>query len=199
LIKQHGGSAEALHGDLEQRDRDKVLVRFSQSSCSVLVATDVAARGIDIADLSMVVNYDVPRDPEIYIHRVGRTGRAGKSGLALSIYSDSEGYKVEAIEDYRKQPTVYLDPDMLDANKPLPLPAWVSLEIAGGRKDKIRPGDLLGALTANQLLTGKAVGNIAIFDRVSYVAVAEADAKLALKQLTAGKVKGRKVMARIAK
>jgi ATP-independent RNA helicase DbpA len=199
LIKQHGGSAEALHGDLEQRDRDKVLVRFSQSSCSVLVATDVAARGIDIADLSMVVNYDVPRDPEIYIHRVGRTGRAGKSGLALSIYSESEGYKVEAIEDYRKQPTVYLDPDTLDANKPLPLPAWVSLEIAGGRKDKIRPGDLLGALTANQLLTGKAVGNIAIFDRVSYVAVAEADAKLALKQLTAGKVKGRKVMARIAK
>jgi ATP-independent RNA helicase DbpA len=164
-----------------------------------LVATDVAARGIDIADLAMVVNYDVPRDPEIYIHRVGRTGRAGKSGLALSIYSESEGYKVEAIEDYRKQPTVYLDPDTLDANRPLPQPAWVSLEIAGGRKDKIRPGDLLGALTANQLLTGKAVGNIAIFDRVSYVAVAEADAKLALNQLTAGKVKGRKVMARIAK
>ena len=124
MIKQYGGSAEALHGDLEQRDRDKVLVRFSQSSCSVLVATDVAARGIDIADLAMVVNYDVPRDPEIYIHRVGRTGRAGKSGLALSIYSDSEGYKVEAIEDYRKQQTVYLDPDTLDADKPLPLPPY---------------------------------------------------------------------------
>ena len=92
---------KALHGDLEQRDRDQVLVQFTNRSCSILVATDVAARGLDIEDLPAVINFDLPRDPEIYIHRIGRTGRAGKEGLALSLLTDSEKYKLEAISEYQ--------------------------------------------------------------------------------------------------
>ncbi|ROS04606.1 ATP-dependent RNA helicase DbpA [Sinobacterium caligoides] len=197
-IYQAGGSSVALHGDLEQRDRDQVLVRFSQASACVLVATDVAARGLDIDDLALVVNYDIPRDVEVYIHRVGRTGRAGKSGRAVCIYSPNEAYKLEAIEDYRKQPISYLDPTELDESKPLSRPEWISLELQAGKRDKIRPGDLLGALTAQGGIQGSAVGNIAIYPNVSYIAIAKSDANRALKMLTEGRIKGRRFRARKA-
>ena len=96
-LQEKGFSALALHGDLEQRDRDQVLLRFSNKSCAILVATDVAARGIDIKDLEAVINFELSHDPEVHIHRIGRTGRAGKSGLALSLYIAAESHRVNAI------------------------------------------------------------------------------------------------------
>ena len=99
-LNQAGIHAEALHGDMEQRDRDQVLIQFRHLSCSILVATDVAARGLDIDDLPAVINFELPRNAEVYVHRIGRTGRAGKAGLALSLFADSERYKLQAIGDY---------------------------------------------------------------------------------------------------
>ena len=197
-IYQAGGSSAALHGDLEQRERDQVLVRFSQASVCVLVATDVAARGLDINDLELVVNYDLPRDPEVYVHRIGRTGRAGKRGRAVSLYTPNEAYKIDAIADYRHQPVNYLNASALDGGRELNRPEWVSLELQAGKRDKIRPGDLVGALTANGVIKASDIGNIAIYPNVCYVAVIKKEAQRALKQLTEGKIKGRRFRARKA-
>jgi ATP-independent RNA helicase DbpA len=189
---QQGFHVLALHGDLEQKDRDQVLVQFSNKSSSILVATDVASRGLDIKDLEAVINFELSPDPEIHIHRIGRTGRAGKEGLALSLFMASEAYKVNAIEEARNNP---LKIDSISSLKPREnfrlSPPMVTLCINGGRKSKVRPGDILGALTANTTLPGKQIGKIDIFDNVAYVAVERSIAKQALKVLSEGKIKGR--------
>ena len=192
-----GFHALALHGDLEQKDRDQVLVQFSNKSSSILIATDVAARGLDIKDLSAVINFELSQDPEIHIHRIGRTGRAGKEGLALSLFMPSEARKVTAIEEYQKNP-VRIDPiSTLKGRENFKLsPPMVTLCINGGRKDKVRAGDILGALTAKTGLPGKQIGRIDIFDKIAYVAVERAIAKQALKILSEGKIKGRKLRVR---
>jgi len=196
-LDQCGFSAKALHGDLEQRDRDQVLVQFSNRSCSLLVATDVAARGLDIDDLPAVINFDLPRDPEIYIHRIGRTGRAGKEGLALSLFVGSEKYKYEAIADYQKTTLNFEAIEKLNVHACTPpQPPMVTLAIAGGRKDKVRPGDILGALTGDAGVAGSAVGKIALYDFSAYVAIERGVANQALKRLAAGKIKGRKFKVR---
>lgn len=197
-LRNAGFSASALQGDMEQRDRDQVLVTFANRSCSILVATDVAARGIDVEDLDLVVNFDLPRDPEVYVHRIGRTGRAGKSGLALSLCSEREQYKVSAIEEYTDQSILYKIPPTV-SNTPQLLPAkplMVTLCIAGGRKQKVRPGDILGALTGDAGISGQQVGKIDVFDFSAYVAVERPVARKALDQLTKGKIKGRKFKVR---
>ena len=197
FLQAQGLSVKALHGDLEQRDRDQVLVQFSNGSCSLLVATDVAARGLDIDDLSAVINFDLPRDPEIYIHRIGRTGRAGKEGLALGLLGSSEKYKLEAIEEYQEAKINFEAIETLDANKdPQFQPAMVTLCIAGGRKDKMRPGDVVGALTGDAGIDGSAVGKIFITDYSAYVAVERGVANLAQQRLENGKIKGRKFRVR---
>jgi len=186
-------STLALHGDLEQRDRDQVLVRFRHQSCRVLVATDVAARGLDIDDLPAVINYDLPRDPEQYVHRIGRTGRAGKSGLALSLFADNERYKLDSIGTYQSRKLEFEAVETLSQRGPgLEAPDYTTLDIAGGRKQKVRPGDILGALTGAGGIDGKAVGKIDVMDNVAYVAVKRSDAKQALTQLQQGKIKGRR-------
>lgn len=198
-LKELGYFAAALHGDLDQRDRDQVLVQFANRSNSILIATDVAARGLDIADLEAVINYDLPRDPEIYVHRIGRTGRAGKEGLAVSIYRDSEQYKMDNISEYQ---SLSLQSESLSSlrktSNELPeKPAMRTLCIAGGRKDKIRPGDILGALTGEAGIDGSAVGKIDIYDFVAYVAVQRSIARKAHGQLINCKIKGRRFKVRI--
>ncbi|MEP5766692.1 MAG: ATP-dependent RNA helicase DbpA [Halieaceae bacterium] len=193
FLADQGIAALSLHGDLEQRDRDQVLVQFRQQSCRVLVATDVAARGLDIDDLPAVVNYDLPRDPEQYIHRIGRTGRAGKSGLALSLFADSERYKLDSIGTYQSRELEFEAIERLPAKaETLPAPPFVTLDIAGGRKHKVRPGDILGALTGAGGIEGKAVGKIDIMQFASYVAIERSQVNKALKCLQSGKIKGRK-------
>ncbi|MCW9056192.1 MAG: ATP-dependent RNA helicase DbpA [Gammaproteobacteria bacterium] len=188
-----GFHAVALHGDLEQKDRDRVLVQFSNKSSSILIATDVAARGLDIKDLSAVINYELSPDPEIHIHRIGRTGRAGSEGLALSLFMPSEAPKVNAIEEYQKCPVRIDSTSTLKFRENFKLsPPMITLCINGGRKDKVRAGDILGALTANSSIPGKQIGKIDIFDNIAYVAVERAISKQALKILSEGKIKGRK-------
>ncbi|MFV9615464.1 MAG: ATP-dependent RNA helicase DbpA [Gammaproteobacteria bacterium] len=192
-LRGQGLHALALHGDLEQKERDQVLVQFSNKSSSILIATDVAARGLDIKDLRAVINYELSPDPEIHIHRIGRTGRAGNEGLALSLFTASEAPKVNAIEDYQGSPVSIEDPSSLNFQGDFKLkPLMVTLRISAGRKDKVRAGDILGALTKNTKLPGKQIGKIDIFDIISYVAVEHAIARQALKILSEGKIKGRR-------
>jgi ATP-independent RNA helicase DbpA len=196
-LRDHKIAALAIHGDLEQRERDQVLVRFSNNSCPVLVATDVAARGLDIKALQMVINFELPRDPEIYVHRIGRTGRAGETGMAVSIFTESEQVRINAIEDYQKKPCIIDVYASLDRDPSFSmLPAMVTIQLDSGRKQKIRPGDLLGALTGDAGLKGSQIGKIDIFDMSSYVAVEPEAARQALNYLATGKVKGRNVRAR---
>jgi ATP-independent RNA helicase DbpA len=192
-LGQHGISALALHGDIEQRDRDEVLLRFANRSCSVLVASDVAARGLDIKDLGAVINYELPPDPDIYLHRVGRTGRAGRSGLALNLVTPREMPRALALE--KSQGTLrWAQPKPLagKANGVLEA-AMVTLRLDAGRTDKMRPGDILGALTGDAGLPAEAVGKIDVFPTRSYVAIRRAEAGKALTRLRDGKIKGRNV------
>ncbi len=191
-LQQRGFLAQALHGDLEQRARDQVLVRFANRSCSVLVATDVAARGLDIRELEAVINLELSRDPEVHVHRIGRTGRAGQTGLALSLFSGSETYKLQAIEANQPNPLIIDNTNTLKVEEPVVFKApMVTLCIDGGRKNKVRPGDILGALTGKDGIAGSEVGKIDIFDFCAYVAVKRSVANRALKHLAAGKIKGR--------
>lgn len=191
-LNAYGFSALALHGDLEQRERDQTLVRFANKSASVLVATDVAARGLDIDALDAVINYHLARDVEVHVHRIGRTGRAGSKGIACSLFSDKEHYKMALLEDYLDQP---IEGELLPSadllQQPVLRPAMITLQISGGKKQKVRPGDILGALTGEQGIAGSQVGKINVFDNCAYVAVQRDAARRALKKLENGKLKGR--------
>ncbi len=182
--------ALALHGDLEQYQRVDVLLRFMNRSCSVLVATDVAARGIDIKDLELVVNYDIPQNQQTYTHRIGRTGRAGKEGVAITLYSENNA---RLMEQYRNETRIFDESTSLPTIDNFTLTAPNStLVIEGGKKDKMRPGDILGALTGEAGIAGKYVGKIELYDRQSYVAIDRSIIDKAYAHLKKGKIKGRK-------
>ena len=191
-----GFSALALNGDLEQRERDQVLVRFANGSATILVATDVAARGLDIKELGAVINYELTYDPEVHVHRIGRTGRAGQQGLALSLYQPSEAQRVNLIEEYQQAPMPLGDLDSIGREIKLIAPQMVTLSIDAGRKTKVRAGDILGALTGEGGIAGADVGKIQISEQYSYVAVKRQVASAALKRLQEGKIKGRTYRAR---
>ncbi len=198
VLRAEGHSALALFGELEQRERDQVLVRFANKSCSVLVATDVAARGLDIAALACVINVDVTPDSEVHIHRIGRTGRAGETGLALNLASMNEMGNVGKIEVLQKKETVWSPVAELTPKAQGPLiPPMVTLHIQGGRKEKIRPGDVLGALTADLGYTREQVGKINVNEWSTYVAVDRAIAEQVASRLNAGRVKGKSVKVRV--
>jgi ATP-dependent RNA helicase DbpA len=186
-----GFSVLALHGDLEQREREEMLVRFANRSCTVLVASDVAARGLDISELPMVINFDIASDADTHLHRIGRTGRAGRSGVALSLCSPREVTRANVIESRLGARLRWgaLPPRSTDAT-PLPAP-FVTLAIDAGRQDKLRPGDLLGALTGEAGIAGTAVGKIDVFPTRTYVALERGVHAHAMRRLRAGKIKGR--------
>ncbi len=197
-LHHFGFSVLALHGDLEQKDRDQTLVRFSNKSVSILVATDVAARGLDIDALDAVINYHIARDPEIHLHRIGRTGRAGSKGIACSLISDKESHKVIALGNYldraiEGEPL----PSINFLDKPIFEPEMATLQIEGGKKQKVRPGDILGALTGDNGIAGNQVGKITVFDNWAYVAVKREVTQIALKKLGQGQLKGRSFRIRL--
>ena len=198
VLKAQGFSALALFGELEQRERDQVLVQFANRSCSVLVATDVAARGLDIASLAAVINVDVTPDPEVHVHRIGRTGRAGETGLALSLASLPEMGYVGRIEQLQGRESEWHKLDELVPTGDGPLvPPVLTLHIQGGRKEKIRPGDVLGALTADLGYTREQVGKINVNEWSTYVAVDRSIARQAASRLNAGRIKGKSVKVRV--
>ena len=197
-LQGQGFSALALFGELEQRERDQVLVQFSNRSCSVLVATDVAARGLDIAQLEMVVNVDVTPDAEVHIHRIGRTGRADQEGWAISLASLDEMGAVGKIEQLQKAESDWHPLSELTPSSAQPLrPPMVTLQIVGGRKEKIRAGDVLGALTGDAGFTREQVGKINVNEFSTYVAVDRRIGAQALQQLSDGRVKGKTVRVRL--
>ncbi|WP_028605641.1 ATP-dependent RNA helicase DbpA [Ottowia thiooxydans] len=200
MLQAQGYSALALHGELEQRDRDQVLVRFANGSCSILVATDVAARGLDVAGLAAVINVDISPDPEAHVHRIGRTGRAGETGLALSLSSMDEMGAVGRIEQLQGHASVWYPlADLTPTPGERLLPAMTTVHIQAGRKDKIRPGDVLGALTADLGYTREQVGKIDINEFATYVAVGRDIAHEVVRRLNEGRIKGRSVKARLLK
>ena len=192
LFKRLKVDALQIHSELEQQDRTLVLTKFANKSCSVLVATDLASRGLDIKDVEVVVNYDLPSDHELYIHRIGRTGRAGQDGLALTVYTHKERATLKIIEDYLKTPCQTIELSELKKSKLNFKPSMTTIYISAGRKDNIRPGDILGALTKDIGLESKSVGNIRILEVNSYVAIENAHVNRALTGLQAGKIKGKK-------
>jgi ATP-independent RNA helicase DbpA len=187
----HGFSVLALHGELDQREREEMLVRFANRSCTVLVASDVAARGLDISELPMVINFDIAADADTHLHRIGRTGRAGRSGVALSLCSPREMTRANVIENRLGTRLRWsaLPPRPKDVTPP-PAP-FVTLAIDAGRQDKLRPGDLLGALTGEAGIAATSVGKIDVFPTRTYVALERASHVRAMQRLRAGKIKGR--------
>lgn len=191
-LVSRGFAALAIHGDLDQRERDQVLVRFANRSASVLVATDVAARGLDIKELPAVINYELPRNPEIHTHRIGRTGRAGEQGLAVSLVTHREIRLITAIEDALGSTIARGDlASLAMATGRPPAPPMVTLCIDGGRKNKLRPGDILGALTGEGGIAGSEVGKIDVFDFHTYVAIMQQSRDQALACLGRNRIKGR--------
>jgi ATP-dependent RNA helicase DbpA len=196
-LVEAGVSADGLQGDLEQSERDRVMAKFRNHSTRVLIATDVAGRGIDVEALDAVINFDLPMQPEPYVHRIGRTGRAGRTGLAISIATPRDERKIESIEHSTgvklERASVETLPQV-DPKSRVPLgAAWETLSISAGRKDKMRPGDILGALTGEAGgLSASDVGKIEIHDRLSYVAVSQRIVRVALQRLREGRIKGRK-------
>jgi ATP-independent RNA helicase DbpA len=197
VLHAQGIKALTLNGDMEQRERDQVLIQFANRSCSVLVATDVAARGLDIAQLEAVINVDVTPDPEVHIHRIGRTGRADENGWALNLCGPTDRNRIIGIAQMmRIEPEWHELGELKDEDSSPLVPPMVTLQILGGRKEKIRPGDVLGALTGELGYTREQVGKITVTDQSTYVAVARNIAVDAVRKLSAGKVKGKTVKVR---
>ena len=184
-----GQSTIALHGDLEQRDRDQTLVRFANGSARILVATDVAARGLDIKSLSMVVNYELAWDPEVHVHRIGRTARAGNSGLAVSFCAPEEAQRANILAEMLNIKLNWMPEPAKARIVPL-APEMATLCIDGGKKAKMRAGDVLGALTGDVGLVGADIGKIDVHPAHVYVAVRASVAHQAFKLLQKGKIKG---------
>jgi len=197
-LKSAGFSAGALHGDMEQKDRDQTLIRFSNHSLNILVATDVAARGLDITSLDLVVNFHLPRELDVYTHRIGRTGRAGAKGIAMSLFQSSELFRIEQLQ-------AHLDTTIQDSELPLDAlleqapskPKMSTLRVEGGKKQKLRAGDLVGALTKSEQINGAQIGKIQIMDNWAYIAIERLIAKTALQTLRDGKIKGKSFRARL--
>ena len=193
-LVHYGFYALAIHGDLDQRERDQALIRFSNKSVSVLVATDVAARGLDIDALDLVVNFNVAHDPEVHVHRIGRTGRAGRSGIAATLFNDKETRKLDALE-------IDVTADELPSDsyldKPIKRPEMTTLKIDGGKKQKLRPGDIVGGLTGKDGIPGTAIGKITVSSNWSYVAVESGLVKAALTKIQNDKLKGKTFRVRI--
>ena len=196
VLWKRGVPAIALHGDLEQHEREEALLQFANGSCRVLVATDVAARGLDIKALPMVIAYELSNDADVHVHRAGRTGRAGESGAAFSLVAGREMGRIAAIERALGRPIEWTRLPQAGGLLPLPVPAMKTLLIEAGRQDKLRPGDILGALTGEAGLQASQIGKIDVFPTRSYVALERDCLDAAARKLRAGKIKGRNIRVR---
>lgn len=193
-LNQIGFNALTLNGDMEQIDRDLAMIRFANKSCSILVATDVAARGLDIKELPAIINFDLAFNLDTHIHRIGRTGRAGHKGLALSITVPADTERLCHIENYFGKELVWQAPDKLTSNTTPYMPEMITLCLNAGRKDKIRPGDILGSLIKEAGLTKDSIEKINITTLYSYVAIHKNHADKAVQHFKQNKLKGRKIL-----
>ena len=198
VLRAQGYAALELHGELEQRERDQVMVQFANRSCSVLVATDIAARGLDIIQLEAVINVDITPDAATHTHRIGRTGRVDEEGWAFSLVSMEEMGSLGKIEQAGGFSSAWKPLSELTPASQEPLRAPMqTIQILGGRKEKIRPGDVLGALTKDLGYAGTQIGKINVNEFSTYVAVERGVAAEVLRKLAGAKVKGRSVKVRM--
>jgi ATP-dependent RNA helicase DeaD len=204
-LRDRGMNVKALHGDMTQGARDGVMIAFKDGRLPLLVATDVAARGLDISGVSHVINYDVPTSPDVYVHRIGRTGRVGRSGRAITFYEPRQQRDIQAIE---KNAGVKLAPWVKDAHVAptavVPKPrrhskphAWVNgdapirkLIISGGRAAGLEPSDIIHAITAATGLDGEAVRNVRVLERFALVEVPERDVSRVVDRVSGTEVRG---------
>ena len=191
-LERFGLNVLLLNSDLEQRDRTECLILFANKSYPILIATDVASRGLDIDDLDLVINFDLPSDLEVYTHRIGRTARAGKSGNAISLIGNSDDNNFIELQEYRDETFELKSLKDKKINYKLELPSiWKTLYINGGKKAKVRAGDILGALTRDIGLDKDEVGKIDILPYCSYVTIKNNSFNKALDGLSNGKIKGK--------
>jgi ATP-dependent RNA helicase DeaD len=206
-LRDRGMNVRALHGDMTQGARDGVMLAFKGGRVPILVATDVAARGLDISTVTHVVNYDVPTSPDTYVHRIGRTGRVGRSGRAITFVEDRQKREMEAIERHigmsiepwlpgavgartpvRERPRRHSKPHVSGRNED---ERYVKLVLGGGRQAGLRVADIVGAVTSSAGLDGEAVRDVMVLDRFSFVSVPEAEADRVIGALDGREVRGR--------
>ena len=189
-LNEKGFDIATLNGDLEQYERQEMLLQFANGSLPLLVATDLAARGLDIEGVDLVINYDTPMKEEIYTHRIGRTGRADKSGLAVTLCDEYGLRKLSEIKPNLKVDAI----DTLKPNKNFYMQGEVgTLCIDGGKKKKVRAGDILGTLCKDIGIDNKHIGKINIYATHSYVAIDKSVIKKAFNGLKNGKIKGKRL------
>ena len=189
FLYDKGFSTSDLQGDLDQRERNETLLKFANGSTRVLVATDVASRGLDVKDISLVINYDVPHKPDIYTHRIGRTARAGSDGIAITLLTHRDKEKIQEFSTDIK----YLPLSKLKVDKRYKMEAsFTTISIDGGKKSKLRPGDILGTLIKEIGIPVEHIGKIDIFEFYAYVAIDNKSASKAIEGLKRSKIKKRK-------
>jgi ATP-dependent RNA helicase DeaD len=206
-LRDRGMNVRALHGDMTQGARDGVMLAFKGGRVPILVATDVAARGLDISTVTHVINYDVPVSPDIYVHRIGRTGRVGRSGRAITFVEDRQKRELEAIERHigtsiaqwqvgavaaptpvRERPRRHSKPHISRQDQREP---YVKLVLSGGQSAGLRVADLVGAVTSSTGLDGEAVRDVLVLDRFSFLSVPAADVDRVIDALDGEEVRGR--------
>jgi ATP-dependent RNA helicase DeaD len=207
ILKDRGMNARALHGDMSQGSRDGVMLAFKGGRVPILVATDVAARGLDISTVTHVINYDVPTSPDTYVHRIGRTGRVGRSGRAITFVEDRQKRELEAIERHigtsvaqwekgaqaaptpvRERPRRHSKPRISGRDEQEP---YVKLVLGGGRAAGLRVADIVAAVTSSTELDGEAVRDVMVLDRFSFLSVPGDEAERVIEALDGQDVRGR--------
>jgi len=215
-LRDRGMNVRALHGDMTQGARDGVMISFKSGRVPLLVATDVAARGLDISGISHVINFDVPMSPDVYVHRIGRTGRVGRSGRAITFYEPRQQREVVAIEnhagvklspwvkDARVAPTPVVAPPKRHS-KPSEVAApngdgpFRKLIVSGGRAAGIEPADIIGAIRAASQLEGGAVRNVRVLEHFAFVEVPGDDAERVVRETGGTEVRGQVLRLELAR
>ncbi len=187
-----GHSVIDLHGDLDQKERNESVILFSNGSKRILVATDVASRGLDIKDIELVINYDLPFDQEVYTHRIGRTGRANATGIALSLYEPNQSGKCNYITSHARKGAMK---DLRVDSSFNMISEFDTLCLNGGKKNKLRKGDILGTLCQEIGIEATHIGKIELTDTKSYIALHHSVIQKVLKAFKTIKIKKKKYIA----
>lgn len=191
-LHKNGHSAIDIHGDLDQKERNESVIAFSNRSKRILVATDVASRGLDIKNIELVINYDLPFDKEVYTHRIGRTGRSDASGTAISLYSSNDSEKCAYITSQARR--TQMKDLRVDASFKM-ISDYDTLCINGGKKTKLRAGDILGTFCKEIGIDNTEIGKITITDTKSYIALHHSVIDKVFKALKTVKIKKKKYIA----
>jgi len=208
-MKDRGMNVRALHGDMSQGSRDGVMLAFKGGRVPILVATDVAARGLDISTVTHVINYDVPTSPDTYVHRIGRTGRVGRSGRAITFVEDRQKRELEAIERHigapiaqweqgavaapttvRERPRRHSKPQISRRDEH---ESYVKLVLGGGKAAGLRVADIVSAVTSSTDLEGEAVRDVLLLDRFSFLSVPAGEVERVIEALDGKSIRGREL------